>query len=87
MTPKSFAQSLDQVVEYLASSRPTAVNLFWALQRMADRAASAAPQTAASGNPRRAVAGSSGRCTPKIEPCAAPSDGTGRRCFAMAWAF
>ncbi len=35
---ESFAQALDQVVEYLGSSRPTAVNLFWALQRMASRA-------------------------------------------------
>lgn len=29
---------LDQVTTYLATSRPTAVNLFWALQRMRDRA-------------------------------------------------
>src|SRR5215207_8353342 len=27
-------QALDEVVAYLASSRPTAVNLFWALERM-----------------------------------------------------
>ena len=32
-------QRLDEVADYLASSRPTAVNLFWALQRMKDRAA------------------------------------------------
>jgi len=34
----SFAQSLDSVIAYLRTSRPTAVNLFWALQRMSDRA-------------------------------------------------
>lgn len=34
----SFAQSLDHVIAYLRTSRPTAVNLFWALQRMSDRA-------------------------------------------------
>jgi methylthioribose-1-phosphate isomerase len=32
-------QRLDEVADYLASSRPTAVNLFWAIQRMKDRAA------------------------------------------------
>lgn len=31
---ESFMQQLDQVSDYLASSRPTAVNLFWALTRM-----------------------------------------------------
>lgn len=30
----SFDEQLQQVTEYLASSRPTAVNLFWALDRM-----------------------------------------------------
>jgi methylthioribose-1-phosphate isomerase len=30
---------LDEVADYLASSRPTAVNLFWALERMRNRAA------------------------------------------------
>ena len=29
-----FKRKLDQVIKYLASSRPTAVNLFWALERM-----------------------------------------------------
>ncbi len=33
-----FFTELDRVVEYLAGSRPTAVNLFWALDRMKDRA-------------------------------------------------
>ena len=32
-------QRLDEVADYLASSRPTAVNLFWALRRMKSRAA------------------------------------------------
>src|SRR5437764_6840864 len=30
----AFLARLDEVVTYLASSRPTAVNLFWALERM-----------------------------------------------------
>ena len=34
----SFFQRLDTVIEHLASSRPTAVNLFWALERMRRRA-------------------------------------------------
>jgi methylthioribose-1-phosphate isomerase len=34
----AFFQRLREVAEYLASSRPTAVNLFWAIQRMEDRA-------------------------------------------------
>ncbi len=29
-----FKRKLDQLIKYLASSRPTAVNLFWALERM-----------------------------------------------------
>ncbi len=33
-----FRRRLDDVVEYLASSRPTAVNLFWALDRMKTKA-------------------------------------------------
>jgi len=31
---ETFYRRLDEVVDYLASSRPTAVNLFWALERM-----------------------------------------------------
>ena len=34
----TFFDRLTQVVEYLATSRPTAVNLFWALDRMLQRA-------------------------------------------------
>lgn len=36
--PAAFRQVLAQAVEYLGTSRPTAVNLFWALQRLSDRA-------------------------------------------------
>jgi len=35
---KKFKKKLNSVVNYLASSRPTAVNLFWALERMNRRA-------------------------------------------------
>ena len=41
-----FFSRLDYVVEYLASSRPTAVNLFWALDRMKAKAYSLRGQTA-----------------------------------------
>jgi methylthioribose-1-phosphate isomerase len=36
---ESFFQRLDEVTEYLAGSRPTAVNLFWALDRLKRKAA------------------------------------------------
>ncbi len=39
---KQFDEKLDQVLNYLAGSRPTAVNLFWALDRMRRTAASVA---------------------------------------------
>ena len=32
----TFARELEEVIDYLGSSRPTAVNLFWALRRMKD---------------------------------------------------
>jgi methylthioribose-1-phosphate isomerase len=35
---EEFFKRLREVVDYLASSRPTAVNLFWALRRMEDKA-------------------------------------------------
>jgi len=35
---EAFFHRLDEVVEYLAATRPTAVNLFWALNRMKQRA-------------------------------------------------
>lgn len=37
---KAFPTRLNEVVDYLASSRPTAVNLFWALNRMKAKAES-----------------------------------------------
>ena len=37
-SPSDFTQRLKEVTEYLASSRPTAVNLFWALDRMSEQA-------------------------------------------------
>lgn len=36
----AFFERLQEVVDYLASSRPTAVNLFWALDRMQEKARS-----------------------------------------------
>ena len=41
-----FDRRLDEVIQYLASSRPTAVNLFWALERM--RRVAAETQTTSS---------------------------------------
>ena len=38
-TARAFLEELEQVVSYLKSARPTAVNLFWALDRMVTRAA------------------------------------------------
>jgi methylthioribose-1-phosphate isomerase len=37
--PREFFARVDRVGDFLATSRPTAVNLFWALRRMRDRAA------------------------------------------------
>src|SRR5437016_7720962 len=37
-TPSAFRQRLSEVTAYLRTSRPTAVNLFWALERMEHRA-------------------------------------------------
>lgn len=34
-SPEDFGRAADRAQEYLASARPTAVNLFWALERMA----------------------------------------------------
>ncbi len=38
-TPEEFHRRLREVCDYLATSRPTAVNLFWALERMKRRVA------------------------------------------------
>src|SRR5271166_876962 len=37
--PSGFRQRLKEVADYLRTSRPTAVNLFWALRRMEGRVA------------------------------------------------
>ena len=34
---KEFIKKIENIVKYLASARPTAVNLFWALQRLKDK--------------------------------------------------
>lgn len=44
--PTRFLAELDQVIEYLAGSRPTAVNLFWALRRLRHVGAQAVATTA-----------------------------------------
>ncbi len=46
--PAAFAAALDQAHERLAATRPTAINLFWALDRMAARRAEAAARGDAS---------------------------------------
>lgn len=43
-SPKEFFDKLEDVVAYLASSRPTAVNLFWALERMRQLAVKRGPR-------------------------------------------
>lgn len=44
----SFYKEFKEIKDYLASSRPTAVNLFWALNRMDDKALSVKDQSIAS---------------------------------------
>ena len=46
--PAAFAAALDQAHERLAATRPTAINLFWALDRMSARRADAMAQGDAS---------------------------------------
>lgn len=48
-TPEQAVESIDQNADYLASSRPTAVNLFWALNRMQKAAAGYLAQNRAAG--------------------------------------
>jgi methylthioribose-1-phosphate isomerase len=43
--PAALRRRLDEVLAYLATSRPTAVNLFWALERMRQVVQTAPPQT------------------------------------------
>jgi methylthioribose-1-phosphate isomerase len=50
----AFAARVNEAAEHLATSRPTAVNLFWALERMR-RAAEAAAVSAAAFDPRAAA--------------------------------
>jgi methylthioribose-1-phosphate isomerase len=37
LEPRAYSEKLREVTEYLRTSRPTAVNLFWALERMENR--------------------------------------------------
>ena len=75
----TFFQSLEQVVAYLATSRPTAVNLFWALDRMK------AAGSKLRGRPVTEIwSPASWRgpaSTKKTAPCAGPSASTGRNCW------
>ena len=71
-------QALRESTAHLRTSRPTAVNLFWALDRMDATAAAAAPGSTA---PRHCSTG----CSPRLMrsprrtgPCAGPSASTGR---------
>src|SRR5262245_29868237 len=45
---KALAARFSEVADYLASSRPTAVNLFWALDRMRDKATALLMESASS---------------------------------------
>lgn len=54
LSPSEFAEKLQSLRDYLAGSRPTAVNLFWALDRMVARANEL---TAAGNSPAEALAG------------------------------
>ena len=76
----TFFRRLDDAAQRLATSRPTAVNLFWALQRMKQAAAG----FAAAPRPK-----SPPPCWPKPRPfrrktgkCAGPSAATGPSCSA-----
>src|SRR3954451_23670728 len=37
-TPDAFTAALDEICSFLAQTRPTAINLFWAIGRMRERA-------------------------------------------------
>ena len=67
----AFFNRLREVVDYLATSRPTAVNLFWALKRMSDKA-EAAPRPADRRNRRRSARRSPG--DPRRRPANVPGD-------------
>jgi methylthioribose-1-phosphate isomerase len=54
-TKGDFLALLEKNADYLAGSRPTAVNLFWALNRMKDKAHKIAPDAANSSEIKRAI--------------------------------
>ena len=82
----AFFQRLEQVAAYLATSRPTAVNLFWALDRM-KAAGGKLRGRPVRGNRWPACCKRPGRSTKKIAPCAGPSASMGRSCWPTARAF
>jgi methylthioribose-1-phosphate isomerase len=49
LKPQEFLRAVDAQADYLAGARPTAVNLFWALERMKTRASACAGQLDAPG--------------------------------------
>ena len=79
----AFFGRLDEVADYLATSRPTAVNLFWALRRMQRRGRSDARQADRRRSPRRCWP-RPGPSTKKTGRCAGRSAATGPRCSATA---
>ena len=78
-----FFTQLNQVVDDLATSRPTAVNLFWALNRMQSRAEALRAQDVAARDPDRAV-GRSPRDR-RRRPQGVPPDRAVRRGIAIGW--
>ena len=69
---------MEAICDTLAATRPTAVNLFWAIDRM-KRLYALAARPAARRDPRAAGARRRSRCAKKISPSAAPSAATARR--------
>ena len=66
-------EGLDEAKETLAASRPTAVNLFWALERIERKAKECG------GAAEPLIAEAQGPSTPRTWPCAGPWGPTGRR--------
>ena len=80
----AFFQRLEQVAAYLATSRPTAVNLFWALDRMkaaGNRLRGRGPRSGSRKSPP-ACCKRPGRSTRKIAQCAGPSASTAQSCLS-----
>ena len=71
---------LQEVADYLATSRPTAVNLFWALDRMKAAGDKLRGRPGRSRKSRPACCKRPRRSTRKIAPCAGPSASTGQSC-------